>query len=122
MEIHVPGGGGFLDALLNTNEAYEGPSDNVIPNANEDKLLDALAAMERGDSEYVILQDDRRFLQAAGDAKSQYTLEYNDGSDKVQYRATNTRLSGTEITDAFVSYLNRDPSWKTKFSWTEFRL
>lgn len=121
MEIHVPSGG-FLDALLNTNEAYEGPSDTVIPDADEGKLLDALAAMERGDSEYVILQDDGRFLQAAGDAKSGYALEYNDGSDKFQYRVVNPKISGGELTDAFVAYLHRDPSWKTKFSWTQFRL
>lgn len=122
MEIHVPGSGGFLDALLNTNEAYEGASDTVIPDATTDKLRNALAMMERGDSEYVILQDDNRFLQAAGDAKSGYTLEYNEGSDKVQYRAVNTKLSGAEITDAFVAYLNQDPEWKTKFRWTEFKI
>lgn len=120
MEIHVAGSGGFLDALLNTNEAYEGPSDTVIPDANEDTLLDALAAMERGDSEFVILHDDTRFLQAAGDAKSGYALEYNDGSDKFQYRAVNPGLSGGDITDAFVAYLHREPSWQTKFTWEKF--
>ncbi len=122
MEIHLPGNGGFLDALLDTNQAYEGPSDTVIPNATEGPLLDALAMMDRGESEYVILQDDKRFIQAAGDSGSGYTLEHNEGSDKTQYRATNTKLSGADIRDAFVSYLNRDPSWKTKFKWTQFNL
>lgn len=120
MEIHVAGSGGFLDALLNTNEAYEGPGDYVIPNANKEKLLDALAAMERGESEYVILTDDNRFMQAAGDSKSGYTLEYNDGTDGFQFRATNTKLSGIEITDAFLAYLNRDPWWRTRFTWEKF--
>ena len=122
MEIHVPGGGGFLDALLDTNEAYEGPSDNVIPNADETKLLDALTALEQGDCEYVILQDDNKFLQTAGDARSGYTLEYNDGSDRMQFRATDKKISGTAITDAFVAYLNHDASWRTQFTWEQFKL
>lgn len=122
MELHLPGGGGFLDALLDTNQAYEGPSDTVIPNATHENLTDALAMLERGDSEYLILQDGDRFIQAAGDSTSGYTLEYNEGSTNTQFRATNPKLSAAQITDAFGSYLAHDPSWETRFSWTEFKL
>lgn len=121
MEIHVPGGN-FLDILLDTNAAYQGPSDTVIPNASEDQLTDALTAMERGEIEYVILQDGDHFLQAAGDAKTSYSLEYNDGSDKIQYRASNTKIPGAQVADTFRAYLKRDAEWKTKFSWTQFKL
>lgn len=120
MEIHIPSGGSFLDTLFKTNEIYGGDADNVIPDADEKKLRDTLAAFERGDCEYIILQDDNRFLQAAGDIKSGYALEYNDGSDSFQFRATNRNISNDDLTSAFVSYLNGDASWRGKFTWEKF--
>jgi hypothetical protein len=122
MEIHLPDGNNFIDMLVRADNAYIGDSDAVIPDADETKLNDALAALERGDVEYVVLADGARFLQAAGDARSGYVLEYNDGSDKEQFRATRQNIKGTEIADAFRSYLNRDGRWKTLFTWEKFRL
>lgn len=122
MEIRVPGGSNFVDILFSTNMAYDGPTDAVIPDADTTKLMDALAAMERGEIEYVVLSDDARFMQAAGDARSGYVLEYNDGSDKEQFRATRQHIQGEEIAAAFRSYLNRDATWKTLFSWENFKL
>ncbi|HZQ06766.1 MAG TPA: hypothetical protein VFD70_09310 [Anaerolineae bacterium] len=122
MEIHVANNNSWLDSLLDTNQVYEGVGDLVIPNATEEKLIDALAAMERGDTEFVILSDGNRFMQAAGDARSGYTLEYNEGSAKEQYRAKNTKISGADLTAAFVVYLHQDPAWRDKFIWEKFRL
>lgn len=122
MEIHIPGDNAFFDALLSTDTAYLGSSDAVIPDADENKLMAALTAMARGEIEYVILEDSKRFLQATGDARSGYVLEYNDGSDKEQFRATNPNLSGSEIADAFTAYLKREPTWRTRLTWEQFAL
>lgn len=122
MEFHLPDGSNFIDMLVSTDMAYRGDSDAVIPDADESKLTDALAALERGDIEYVILTDDARFMQAAGDARSGYVLEYNDGSDREQFRATRQNIEKEELAGAFRSYLNRDATWKTLFSWEKFKL
>lgn len=121
MEIHIPDGSSFVDALLGANIAYTGSTDAVIPDADENKLTAALTAMARGEIEYVILSDDNRFLQAAGDARSDYILEYNDGSNRHQFRATNA-LTGTEIVDVFQKYFRRDALWHTLCKWERFNL
>lgn len=122
MELHIPDGNTFIDMLVSTNTAYMGATDAVIPDSDENKLMAALTALARGEIEYVLLADDERFMQAAGDARSGYVLEYNDGSDKEQFRATNLQLSGSEIADIFTAYLQRDPSWRTRMSWERFAL
>lgn len=122
MELHLPDGSNFIDILVSTDTAYRGDSDAVVPDADDDKLTAALTAMARGEIEYVILTDDNRFLQAAGDARSGYVLEYNDGSDKEQFRATNRNLSGSDIANAFTAYLHHEPQWKTMTSWEKFAL
>lgn len=122
MEIHLPDGGNLIELLFSTSMAYQGATDAVIPDADKDKLTAALTAMARGEIEYVILTDDKRFLQAAGDARSGYVLEYNDGSDKEQFRATNRNLSGSDIANAFTAYLHHEPQWKTMTSWEKFAL
>jgi hypothetical protein len=122
MDIHIPDGSNFFDLLLHAGTAYMGSTDAVIPDADEDKLMAALAALERGDVEYVVLADGERFMQAAGDARSGYVLEYNDGSTEQQSRATRQNLAGTEIADAFRRYLHRDASWQTDFTWEKFEI
>lgn len=122
MELHLPDSSDFIALLISTDTAYIGDTDAVIPDADENKLMAALTALARGEIEYVILADDERFLQAAGDARSGYVLEYNDGSDKEQFRATNPQLSGNEIVDAFSAYLQRDDSWRTRSSWERIAL
>lgn len=91
------------------------------PNATEGDLINALTALERGDIEYVGLEDERtkKFMQAAGDGASGYILEYNDGSDDAMLRAPGT-LSGTQLTAALSSFFNHDDAWRTMFRWEQF--
>jgi len=115
MDLLLPGGsGGEINAMGHA----------VTHNATEDALIDALAALERGDIEYVILEDpaNKMFMQAAGDARNDYDLQYNNGADDEQFRATNPQLSGNEIVDAFAAYLQRDDSWRTRSSWERIAL
>lgn len=121
MEIQIPESGNLLDSLLSVNDITD-PSSPVIPDATEDKLIPVLDAMESGDIEYVILNDGNKFLQAAADARSGYLLEYNDGSDKEQFRATQKKISGAEVRAAFVAYLKRDSAWGSNFTWEKFRI
>ena len=94
----------------------------VTHNATEDDLIDALAAMERGDIEYVILEDpaNNMFMQAAGDGHSGYALQYNPGADDSMFQARG-KMSGTQITDAFVAFLNKDISWRTSLVWERYQ-
>jgi hypothetical protein len=122
MELHLPDGNAFIDMLLSTNTAYLGATDAVIPDADDAKLMAALTALARGEIEYVVLADGECFLQAAGDARSGYVLEYNDGSTEHQSRAARQNLAGTEIADAFRRYLHRDAAWQTDFTWEKFEI
>lgn len=91
------------------------------PDATEDDLIQALAALERGEIEYVGLAepDSNVFMQVAGDAASGYILEYNEGRDDTMLRAQGA-LSGGLITDAMTAFLNHDNSWRTLFRWERF--
>jgi hypothetical protein len=111
MDLLLPGG---TSSTGNYNEGGHA----VTPNATEDDLIDALAALERGDVEYVILEDPapRTFMQAAGDARSGYVLEYNDAQDDLLMHAQGN-LPGARVTEALTAFLNRDPSWRTMFVW-----
>jgi hypothetical protein len=118
MDLILPGGASLFSGSRNYME-----SGNVtVPNPTEDDLITALAAMERGDIEFVILQDDENkiFMQAAGTPHEGYVLEYNDNADNSMYRATNPGLTGSHITDALSSFLNRDTAWASKFHWERF--
>lgn len=104
-----------------SSDTYDGTGGGVKANATEDDLIDALAAMERGDLEYVILEDNasKMFMQAAGEARSGYDLEYNNGVDDSMFRAQG-KISGAQVTDAFTAFLNRDVAWRTMFVWERF--
>lgn len=118
MDLIVPGG-----VSLFSNTHYTESAGNIsFLNATEEDLIDALAAMERGDVEFVILQDDANkiFMQAAGGPHEGYVLEYKDNADDTMYRATNPGLTGTHITDAMSSFLSGDTVWASKFHWERF--
>ncbi len=113
MDLLSPGGSGSGEV----NEMGHA----VTHNAAEDDLIDALAALERGDIEFVILQDNasKIFMQAAGDARSGYGLQYNNGADDSMFQAQG-KMSGAQITDAFTAFLNHDVAWRTMFVWERF--
>jgi hypothetical protein len=123
MDLVLPGGAGLIDTLFGEPDSYLGSSNATHPNATEDDLITALAALERGDIEFVILQDtpNKTFMQTTGGPAEGYYLEYNDGSPDYNYRARAT-LSGTQLTEALVAFLHGDPSWKTVQAWEKFKL
>lgn len=110
MDLLLPGGFGSGD--------YNDAGHQVTPNATETHLIDALAVLERGDIEFVILEDNasKMFMQVAGDSHSGYILEYNTGQDDSMFRAHGS-VSGIQITAALTAFLNRDSSWRTLFDW-----
>lgn len=122
MNLEVPSGSPFMDSLLDTSNVADGVSGSVIQNVTAQQVTDALASLGRGDIEFVILSDGNRFMQAAGDTRSGYTLEYNEGSTKEQFRATTRKISDADLTSAFRTYFQNDPTWKTLFSWEKFRI
>lgn len=114
MDLLLPGGSGG-DEINEMGHA-------VTHNATEDNLIEALAALERGDIEYVILEDaaSKMFMQAAGDARSGYDLQYNNGADDAMFQAQG-KMSGAQITDAFLAFLSKDMAWRTRISWERYR-
>lgn len=117
MDLVLPGG-----ASLFGSSDYMGSTNTAHPNATEDDLISALAAMERGDIEFVILSDNesKMFMQTTGSPAEGYYLEYNDGTDDSMFRVRGDTLSGIQITDALTAFLNRDAAWRTMFVWERF--
>ncbi len=110
MDLLLSGGSGEVNAMGHA----------VTPEATENDLSEALAALERGEVEYVVLMDGARFMQAAGDARSGYVLEYNSDADDTLFRAQG-EITGAQIVDAFAAFLNHDPVWRTTFAWERFK-
>lgn len=101
-----------------TSDAYAGTGGGVKTNVTEDDLIDALAALENGELEYIILEDDQTntFMQAAGDGSGGYVLEYNDGKGDAMLQAQGD-VTGDTLTEALSAYLNHDVTWRTLFTW-----
>lgn len=119
MQLVLPGGGGLFSLEdLFSDGSYLDSSNVAYPNATEEQLIEALAALERGDIEFVIVQDDRtpRFIQTSGGPAEGYYLQYSEGQDDSMFEVQGT-LSGADVTAALAAFLNRDPAWRTMHEW-----
>ena len=58
----------------------------------------------------------------AGTPEHEYQLEYREGSEAQHYQCfTSSGANGlTEVTEAFISFLHNDDSWRTKFKWRQY--
>ncbi len=111
MDLLTPGG-------IGGGGNYNAAGHAVTSDPTEVDLLTALEAMERGDIEYVILEDahSQLFMQAAGDAKSGYVLEYAGGQADTIYSARGT-VTGPLLTEILAAFLNHDQAWRTRVVW-----
>jgi hypothetical protein len=82
MNLRLPDSGSLLGSVLSGlgRSATDDGSGVAIPAVTEAQLAEAIAAMARGDIEYVILENGDAFLQAAGEGPGPYALQFSPAS------------------------------------------
>lgn len=119
MELHVPGGGGWFDALVRgdtTGVTDLASGEIALAEVTPAQLDDAIAALVRGDVEYLALHDAGTFVQVAGDGAGPYEIEYNPGQLADQVRVPGG-IAVDPLRAALHGYLGRDPSWAAPLTW-----
>lgn len=121
MELHVPGGGGWFDALTRGDAAGVADpisGDAVLADVTPAQLDDALAALARGEIEYLALHDEDTFLQVAGAGSGPYAIEFNPGQLTEQVLVPGG-VPGDAARAALHAFLGRDPAWAAPFAWQD---
>ena len=87
----------------------------------DDDLIDHSLAqlVGEGDSFLILAKDDMTYLQASGDPKHGFILEYQEGSLEHHYSCIEPSLGLPELSRAFRWYLHGDGRWKTDFRWEQ---
>jgi len=73
--------------------------------------------MERGDIEYVILEEGDRFLQAAGDAAGPYSVQFSPGTIDAMIEVPGGADVKT-MRDVLLAYRRGDDRWRTACAWS----
>ena len=93
--------------------------DKKIQNPTDQQLrqqFDALDA-KKGDAFVVLGATDLTYIQASGDKKTGFDLEYQDGNKNLHFRAKKASLTLDEILSAFSSYRDGKADWKQVSEW-----
>ena len=117
MNMRLPDSG-VLDSLLNGlgNSPIEG-HDRAVESVTTAQLIEAIAAMERGDIEYVILEHGEEFLQAAGAGEGPYALQFSPPSGGAMEEARGG-VDALTVRTVFLAYHRSDPGWRGRCAWS----
>jgi hypothetical protein len=119
MNLRLPDSGSLLGSVLSGlgRSAIDDGSGVAIPAVTDVQLAEAIAAMVRGDIEYVILESGEEFLQAAGEATGPYALQFNPASGGAM-----TEVPGGVDADTMratlLAYRAGNPGWRGARHWT----
>lgn len=86
----------------------------AFENPDEETIKAELGRLNSGDNDFATLSDEAGFIQTAAGG-SGFVLEHRDGSG--YFGTRNEQIALQDVQDAFVLYLKRDGSWKSKFDW-----
>ena len=121
MELHVPGGSSWFDALTRGDTAGAtdlASGETALAEVTPAQLDEALAALVRGDIEYLALHHAGTFVQVAGTGSGPYEIEYNPGQVAEQVRVPGG-IGDDAMRVALHGFLGLDPGWATPFSWQD---
>ena len=117
MDLRLPDSGTLLGSLLSGlgRSLEEGSADLSLSGVTEPQLDEAIAALRRGDIEYLILEHEGSFLQAAGEGDGPYALQVDPG-DGVLLEVPGGVDAATART-ALLAWRRHDPAWRTAHRW-----
>lgn len=84
----------------------------------EREIADALDALERGDIEYVILEDGEEFVQAAGSGAGPYAVEWQPRGGG-PLREVPGGASAETMRSVIGAFGRRDATWSGGVSWSD---
>ena len=118
MRMRLPDSGSltasFLSALGHTIADGEGIA---LEGVTEAQLGEALAALSRGEIEYVILESGDEFVQAAGEGAGPYALQFNPASGDGLLEVPGG-VGDAAMRAALLAYRRGDTSWRRPFQWS----
>jgi hypothetical protein len=103
-----------------TGMTLQTESGKLIKNVTEAEIRKLI-----GEEQFAILSvDDNTYMQCSeqDDPPDEYVLEYQDGSLKRHFAATDGPITLERVVEAFVKYLRGDESWKKDFRWEKMTL
>jgi hypothetical protein len=117
MQMRLPESGSLLGSLLHGlgHTAADG-SGVAVDGVTEAQLAGALAAMTRGDIEYVIVEDGEAFVQAAGDGGGPYALQFSAASGAME--EVPGGADEATMRAVLLAYRRGDPSWRGSCRWS----
>jgi hypothetical protein len=117
MQMRLPDSGSlsasFLGGLGHTIADGTGLA---VEGVTEAQLGAALAALARGEIEYVILEAGDEFVQAAGEGDGPYALQFNPASADGLLEVPGG-VSDAAMRTALQAYRRGDADWRRPFQW-----
>jgi hypothetical protein len=110
MDLRWPDSGSLLDTLFSDagNTAMSGSGS--LPGVTPAQLDEGLAALQRGDVEYLILEDGPRFLQAAGEGGGPYQVQVTGDGETMH--DVDGGADATTMQRILHAYLRGDVAWR----------
>jgi hypothetical protein len=116
MDLRVPDSGSLLGSLLSgLGRSLEESGDLALPGVTAPQLDEAIAAMVRGDIEYLILEERGGFLQAAGDGDGPYALQVDPGDGRML--EVPGGVDAAQMRVALQAYRAGEPGWRGPHRW-----
>jgi len=118
MQMRLPEAGSPIAVLVNgLGRTIADGSGIAVEGVTEAQLGEGLAALARGEIEYVILESGGEFVQAAGEGAGPYALQFNpapgDGLLEVPGGVGEAAMRA-----ALLAYRRGDPAWRRPFQWS----
>ena len=112
------GGTSFLTWLVADSSALVrgAGGDAAVADVTPAQVDDALAALERGDIEYVGLHEGEAFLQVAGAGAGPYVIELHPGPPGFPVHVP-AGVTAEAVRFALHGFLTAHPTWAQAFPW-----
>ena len=110
MELRWPESGSLFASLFSEAGHSALSGSGTLPGVTPAQLDDGLAALQRGDVEYLILEDGPRFLQTAGEGEGPYQVQVTDDGETMHDVAGGA--DAATMQRILRAYLNGDTAWR----------
>ena len=81
------------------------------------RALESLNVAKNGEGFVILGPDDMNYVQASGDKKIGFDLEYQEADTGHHYRAKRENFTVEEVLSALSNYRDGKPAWKAVAEW-----
>jgi hypothetical protein len=117
MHMRLPDTGSLTASFLGSlGQTIADGTGVTVEGVTEAQLGEALAALARGEIEYVILESGEEFVQAAGEGAGPYALQFNPAADDGLLEVPGG-VSDAAMRSALMAYRRGEADWRRPFQW-----